>query len=124
MKSYVAQCITQLSLQFNDPKKLSDESFLEFVKRFEDLTSLNIYWIDYNQANFLTQTQKKKLKSFMVSVEISSDGIFQNSYKFLQDILQLTSLQNFKLEIYTGQMSPVLNKDLRSLKDLKSLHLR
>lgn len=56
MKTYIAQCITQLSLQFNDPKKLSDENFIEFVKRFEDLRSLNIYWIDYNQANFMTQT--------------------------------------------------------------------
>ena len=48
MKSYVAKCITQLSLQFNDPKKLTDHSFLDFVQRFQDLQSLNIYWIDYH----------------------------------------------------------------------------
>ena len=60
----------------------------------------------------------------MVSVEIQSDQVFQNSGKFLQDIMELTNLENFKLEIYTGQMSPVLNKDLRQLRELKTFHLR
>ena len=70
MKSYISQSISQLSLQFNDPTKLNDERFLDFVKKFNHMTNLNIYWIDYNQASFLTQSQKKKLKQFMVSVEI------------------------------------------------------
>jgi len=38
--------------------------------------------------------------------------------------MELTNIESFKLEIYTGQMSPILEKDLTSLKSFKTFHLR
>jgi len=60
----------------------------------------------------------------MVSVEIQANSVSNTSSKYLHDVMELTNIESFKLEIYTGQLSPVLEKDLKSLKNFKTFHLR